>query len=380
MNFPERKRSSSSDEQFSKKQQTNVHDIEEVRNIKLVGQTNLMFKVKWKGYSENFNSWEPTKNVVKCKKLYDFIDEKYATLEKKIVFEMIYTRCKIVSRIQATQDQVKAITLHKILPFDPFEFKITQVAHQMLPVNAKFQKLYEDLVYQHYFFEEFIRQHKRHDKLLEMIADKEDFRVKIENELDFEHPPKFTYVSKNILADEVCKVVTTNAIKGCQCKTCSNDVKCCPKLMRKQFVYKLDDFGRSVPRLSKPVKIFECGDLCECDLECMNRVTQQPKTIPLCLFKTKDRGWGIKALSLIPKGAFILEYVGEMIGQTDADSRTETTYLFDLNPDGKKRGYYTIDAFKYGNLSRFINHSCDPNSYIWFVNTCDGRAGNQRLW
>jgi SET domain-containing protein len=82
---------------------------------------------------------------------------------------------------------------------------------------------------------------------------------------------------------------------------------------------------------------------------------QNYSTSPVC----------ICSFSFVP-GSFILEYVGELIGQQEANKRAETAYLFDLNFD-KRENFYTIDAFKYGNLSRFINHSCEPNAQIWFV-------------
>lgn len=127
--------------------------------------------------------------------------------------------------------------------------------------------------------------------------------------------------------------------------------------------------------------IIECGDLCKCGIECINRLTQQRKDVPLCLFKTKDRGWGVKAMANVTKNSYIIEYVGELIGQEDADSRSVTTYLFDLTNENQDNGYYTIDAYQYGNLSRFINHSCRPNAKIWHVNNChNGDPQNQKLW
>ena len=356
-----------------------VCEVEEILGFKLYGHAEIRFLIKWKNFEASHNSWEPFENLVHCSVFREYVDEKYASFEKDIYINLSNIRQKLKKRFRQALGQVKAITLHEVFPFDPFEFKIRQVFYHMLPHNDHFQKVLDELVFKHYFFKMDMIQRKKHDELLIKIRKKEDFKVVMENEVDFEDPPEFTYITKNLFSDEIY-MVEHNAIKGCTCKTCTNDVECCPKLMREQFVYKLDTHGRSVPRFTIPVKIFECGDLCECGFECMNRVTQQTKTVPLCLFKTEGRGWGIKALSPIHKGAFILEYVGEIIGQTEANSRAETAYLFDLNPDGKKQGFYTIDAFKYGNLSRFINHSCEPNAIIWFVNTCDGRPENQKLW
>lgn len=63
------------------------------------------------------------------------------------------------------------------------------------------------------------------------------------------------------------------------------------------------------------------------------------------------------------RGQFVLEYVGEVCDYREFKSRTkqysrqgyEHYYFMALNADE------VIDATQKGNVSRFINHSCDPN-------------------
>ena len=74
----------------------------------------------------------------------------------------------------------------------------------------------------------------------------------------------------------------------------------------------------------------------------------------------------------LPPGAFIMEYVGEVIDPREFRRRAKE-YARDKN-----RHYYfmalksdtIIDATARGSISRFINHSCDPNSETqkWTVN------------
>merc|ERR1719219_2173222 len=54
----------------------------------------------------------------------------------------------------------------------------------------------------------------------------------------------------------------------------------------------------------------------------------------------------------------------------DAEGRT---YLFDLDFNLGEENLYTVDAAFCGNLSRFINHSCDPNLNIFsvYINNLD---------
>ena len=58
-------------------------------------------------------------------------------------------------------------------------------------------------------------------------------------------------------------------------------------------------------------------------------------------------------------GGFVCEYVGELISDAEAEQRENDSYLFDLeNRDGDT---FCIDANRFGNVTRFINHSCSPN-------------------
>ncbi len=88
----------------------------------------------------------------------------------------------------------------------------------------------------------------------------------------------------------------------------------------------------------------------------------------------------MKALERISAGSFVVEYVGEVITNEEAEERGKKydaegrTYLFDLDfNSGGEDNMYTVDAAFYGNLSHFVNHSCDPNLNIFnvFINNLD---------
>jgi len=80
------------------------------------------------------------------------------------------------------------------------------------------------------------------------------------------------------------------------------------------------------------------------------------------LRRSPIHGLGGFARTAIPKGTKIIEYVGEKIGNREADRRYDDesmkrhhTFLFILNDRT------CVDAAFEGNESRFLNHSCDPN-------------------
>lgn len=60
-------------------------------------------------------------------------------------------------------------------------------------------------------------------------------------------------------------------------------------------------------------------------------------------------------------GTFVDEYMGEVIDQHEMIKRMKTklymnnNYMVQLNHDE------IIDATRKGNITRFINHSCEPN-------------------
>jgi len=100
----------------------------------------------------------------------------------------------------------------------------------------------------------------------------------------------------------------------------------------------------------------------------MSRSTRErtPPNRWLVLRQSKIHGRGVYARVDIPKGTRLIEYTGELISNDEADRRYEDekmrehhTFLFILNETT------CVDAAVGGNISRFINHSCDPNCIAW---------------
>ena len=109
----------------------------------------------------------------------------------------------------------------------------------------------------------------------------------------------------------------------------------------------------------------ECNKYCTCGPNCRNRVVQKGRKVVLEIFKTDDKGWGVRAGELIEPGQFVTEYVGEIITEKEAKIRERLCgdYLFNVDSN-QRNDSYVIDAAKYGNVSRFFNHSCQPNLYV----------------
>jgi SET domain-containing protein len=71
--------------------------------------------------------------------------------------------------------------------------------------------------------------------------------------------------------------------------------------------------------------------------------------------RDNNKGKGLYALTVIEKGEDIVEYVGECV-TLQREKLTSYEYILHL-----QNSYY-LDARKKGNLARFINHSCNPNT------------------
>uniref|UniRef100_A0A0K2U4S4 Uncharacterized protein n=1 Tax=Lepeophtheirus salmonis TaxID=72036 RepID=A0A0K2U4S4_LEPSM len=202
-----------------------------------------------------------------------------------------------------------------------------------------------------------------HEKIVtnDVSKGKENCPIQCINALDNEGPPgNYVYVRNNCVTSSIPIDRDHASLQHCKCENaCSSEDSCnCSKLSVKSW-YDLEGKLKSSFDYKEPHMIFECNDLCQCNVStCHNRVVQHGITSRMIVFRTENMGWGVRALKDIAKGTFVCEYVGEIISDSEADTR-EDSYLFDL--DYREGETYCIDANRFGNIARFINHSCDPN-------------------
>jgi len=90
--------------------------------------------------------------------------------------------------------------------------------------------------------------------------------------------------------------------------------------------------------------------------------------------KSKIHNRGVFAKKNIPKGTYMVEYLGRKIANkraneiSEKETKKRVLYLFGLN----KR--YSIDGNNWYNPAKYINHACEVNAesindkgHIWFV-------------
>lgn len=102
-------------------------------------------------------------------------------------------------------------------------------------------------------------------------------------------------------------------------------------------------------------------------------MTQGGVSVQLKIVKDERKGWGLRAGELIRRGQFVCEYAGELLTTNEARRRQQIydqltsggrfcsalLVVREHLPSGKACMRINIDATRIGNVSRFINHSCD---------------------
>lgn len=93
----------------------------------------------------------------------------------------------------------------------------------------------------------------------------------------------------------------------------------------------------------------------------------------LCVKKSPIHGWGVFARETVETGETVIEYTGEIVRYIVADNRQLSyslapgfsNYMFEMDEN------VFIDATRKGNISRFINHNCDPNCFAELIDDED---------
>ena len=206
-------------------------------------------------------------------------------------------------------------------------------------------------------------------------------RVPAVNGYDDEAPPPFTYVPLSVTSRGVSLRSNPKELQpGCRCRDfCKSECECPVAYNHQGLLLPEQDRpkglgfpGLSWKRLRSEV-VTECSYVCRCGPDCINRVVQKGLQRRLEVFRCKNKGWGLRAMEAIPTGAFVCEYVGELITCAEAETRGRDiengdAYLYDLDLLAEKQddedvdssNLVVIDARAYGGVARFANHACGP--------------------
>jgi len=133
-----------------------------------------------------------------------------------------------------------------------------------------------------------------------------------------------------------------------------------------------DHLGCSKECLNSYINI-ECSSNCACEDLCSNKKFTNYIFKNTIVKQTPDKGWSLFAVDQCNPGDFLMEFCGEVITKEEFSMRFPR-----MDQNRKQASVYSmaigngaiIDSSGQGNLSRFINHSCDSNCELqkWSVN------------
>lgn len=245
--------------------------------------------------------------------------------------------------------------------------------------------------------------------------------VLLQNEIDSECQPSFKYIPENVIFQKAHVNISLAHIRESCCSKCSGDclsssTPCeCSNETNGEYAYTSEGLVREklleecismkrepqkqkllvckecpLERLKNEEKlelckghlmrkfIKECWWKCGCSKNCGNRVVQRGIDRKLQVFMTVGgKGWGLRTLESLPKGAFVCEYVGEVITNSELcdrvlQSRSTGSHKYSVLLDAgwstktvlKDEESLCLDATHYGNVARFINHRCMDSNLI----------------
>ncbi|XP_063803114.1 histone-lysine N-methyltransferase SETDB1 isoform X2 [Pseudophryne corroboree] len=158
---------------------------------------------------------------------------------------------------------------------------------------------------------------------------KEDVQLSCVNEIDRTPPPQVDYSKERVPGRGVFINTGLDFLVGCDCTDGCRDrskcachqltidaTRCTPGAQVNTAV------GYTHKRLEEclPTGVYECNKRCKCNINmCTNRLVQHGLQVRLQLFKTQNKGWGIRCLDDIAKGSFVCIYAGKILTDDFAD-------------------------------------------------------------
>ncbi|XP_016998997.2 histone-lysine N-methyltransferase Su(var)3-9 isoform X1 [Drosophila takahashii] len=376
---PNSKRSKNNEGLMVKKPPKGEYIVERIECVE-VDQYQPVFLVKWQGYAASKNTWESLANVADCVQMEEFVQRHQQLYETYLA--------KITSELEKQLEALplmENITVAEVDAFDPLNLQLDLILlAQYQAASSRSQREPQKIGERALRNMQLKRaQFTRRKQLVDLaifeqrmnVVEQPSPPIQVENNVDLETiDSNFMYIQKNIIGENVPKPEA--GLLGCKCsdedgggEECAASTKCCARMAGELFAYERSN--RRL-RLRPGSAIFECNSRCACKETCSNRLVQHGRQLPLVLFKTSNgSGWGVKTPSALRKGEFVCEYIGEIITSDEANERGKAyddkgrTYLFDLDYNTAQESEYTIDAANYGNISHFINHSCDPNLAVF---------------
>ncbi|XP_062384333.1 histone-lysine N-methyltransferase SETDB2 [Sardina pilchardus] len=150
----------------------------------------------------------------------------------------------------------------------------------------------------------------------------ESVAVQLCNEVDSSQPAEFRYRRERW--PHGCFLSAGELFSACcDCTDGCVDVRSCACLQLSQKAADEPAQFYTHQRLQQPVPtgLYECSPWCGCDpYSCLNRVVQHGVRVRLQVFRTPDRGWGVRCRDDLDVGTFVCTYAGVVL-RTEQNSK-----------------------------------------------------------
>lgn len=222
---------------------------------------------------------------------------------------------------------------------------------------------------------------------LDISKGKEKLPVSLFNDIDSDQEPiHFSYLVSPIYPPFVFQLSGVGSSRGCDCISGCYDGCYCIEKNGGESVY-----GSNGLLLKGKPLIYECGSSCRCPPNCRNRVSQKGVKHRMEVFRSRETGWGVRSLDLIPAGAFICEYAGIVLTRQQAEivamngdslvypnrfpnRWVEWGDISQVFPEYMRPSFPTlpqlslaIDVSSMRNVACYFSHSSTPNVLVQFV-------------
>ncbi|SIO73304.1 Histone-lysine N-methyltransferase EHMT1 [Babesia microti strain RI] len=215
----------------------------------------------------------------------------------------------------------------------------------------------------------------------DISAGTETFPIPVENDIDKEMPPMgFTYVTSNVFLSRLPRLDFEPICSGCLPPNFES-IDNFDRIAINGFCRALKNRKNGMIYCEGVNKVYlsaiqihaSCSDNCLCPSNCTNRLPEGIQ-VPVKLVKTALLDWELHTQIFIPKGTYIMQYVGEGISRSEMVAREHKydkmglfNYCMEAVEMEKEVDDWLmpcIDSMFIGNIARFLNHSCEPNVQV----------------
>nr|XP_039263186.1 histone-lysine N-methyltransferase SUV39H2-like [Styela clava] len=264
----------------------NMYEVEYIADIRIV-KNQRYYLVKWVGWPEEANTWESSVNLSCHCLIKEFHEDYDSQLNSFFTKENLSWHKLLLGRNGIHQNTCTQRLFNAI----PKSFKYLSTYGRKKSELRNQLKTWQDVV-------------NESSQGLPYVV--------VENEVNMELPPlDFTYIAQNVAGNGVS--IPDDPLMGCECVNMCDQLSGNCSCNTNGYSHQKPLYCDGLIKLKPGKPIYECNSRCRCGPDCPNRVIQKGSKYTLAIFQTPNgKGWGVKALQPIPKGAFVIEYVGEV--------------------------------------------------------------------